>query len=111
MDSISGFRPLPGGGPPHDNVYSFQTVDSADHREVRTAPLSPPAVPLGQALDFFSFYFFIFMESNLPSRVAEFEAGYFLPFFFFFFSFFFSVKPALSPFFCRASQVWRLVLV
>ena len=28
-----------------------------------------------------------FMESNLRSRVAEFEAGYFLPFVFFFFFF------------------------
>ena len=35
------------------------------------------------------------MESNLRSRVAEFEAGYFLPFVFFFFFFF---KPALSSF-------------
>ena len=34
------------------------------------------------------------MESNLRSRVAEFEAGYFLPFFFFFLFFF--GKPALS---------------
>ena len=46
------------------------------------------------------------MESNLRSRVAEFEAGYFLTFVFFF------CKPALSLFFffCRVSQVWRLVL-
>ena len=50
---------------------------SADHREVRTAlSLSPPVVPLGPVLVFLVF----FMESNLRSRVAEFEAGYFLHF-------------------------------
>ena len=43
------------------------------------------------------------MESNLRSRVAEFEASYFLPFGFFFFFFFFFCKPALSPF-----SVWFL---
>ena len=46
---------------------------------------------LGQAL-----ICLFFMESYLRSRVAEFEAGYFLPLFFFFFFFF--CKPALSPF-------------
>ena len=35
------------------------------------------------------------MESNLRSRVAEFEAGYFLPFVFC--SFCFVCKPAISP--------------
>ena len=39
------------------------------------------------------------MESYLRSRVAEFEAGYFLPFFFFFLCVCVCVcKPALSPF-------------
>ena len=79
------------------------THSSANHREVRTA-LSPPAVPLGQALVFC----FVFMESNLRSRVAEFEAGYFLPIFFFFFFFF--CKPALSSFSvgCLQSGGWCL---
>ena len=60
----------------------------ADHREVRIdCSVSPSGVPLGQAL------FFVFMGSNLRSRVVVFEAGYFLrfPFFLFF-------KPALTPF-------------
>ena len=49
------------------------------------------------------------MESNLRSSVAEFEAGYFLPFGFFFFFFFFC-KPALSPFSvgCLQSGGWCL---
>ena len=58
------------------------THSSADHREVRTAlSLLRPSL----------FFLVIFvMESNLLSRVAEFEAGYLLPFVFF------SRKPALS---------------
>ena len=87
---------------------------SADHREVRTA-LSCPAVPLVQVLVLFLF----FMESNLRSRVPEFEVGYFLPFFFFFFFFlsgtlaFFFFFPFFFFFFWGGgggSQVWRLVL-
>ena len=68
---------------------------SADHREVRTAlSLSPPVVPLGQALVFLFFCFFVCVfcccfcfESNPWSRVTEFEADYFLFFFLFFFFF------------------------
>ena len=70
---------------------------SANHREVRTAlSLPAPAVPLGQAL---IRLFLFFMESNLRSRVAEFEAGYFLPCVCLFVLFCFCFcRPALSPF-------------
>ena len=58
---------------------------------------------MGQAL-----VFNFFMESNLRSRVAEFEAGYFLPFVFCLFLFF--CKPELSSFSvgCLQSGGWCL---
>ena len=120
--TISGFRPLPGWGPPQDNsVYSFRPW-KARMAAVKNPPSPfslphpPVGVRIGKLVAWESWARFVreldtlaltierwgllslssgrpsgtgpslfLMESNLRLRVAEFEAGYFLPFFFFFF--------------------------